>query len=247
MASPSKLQGTYNSSAGQVTSLAYGSNVTLNSLLICIVFWQTESNIPTVSDSLGNTWSELLALYDSDSSGKSGVGLYWALNTKGNGVANTVDVNYNNSGTNYCGLEIDEWSAGSGNSWSGADGAGQIRLQTGIASPGTFSSGTGFTTASNGDLVIGAVFDCENNNPTMSIGSGFSVLYNNVWTSAGVGMATEYLIQASAGNTIATFGFTDSESNGAVTLCGAFKFTASGGGMNQVQEMAWWRNPYKNM
>jgi hypothetical protein len=224
--------GTYstNNSTGQVTTLASNGNLTLGSLLLVMVEWQSQSNIPTVSDSKGNTWTGNPFLSYYDSTDKDGLALYYTVNTQANGASDTININYNNGSTNYSVVTFSEWLPGSGYSWNGTDGTGAAQLVTGVTSGGTASS-TSFNTSVSGDLIYACGEIAKGNTPTISIGSGFTVdQIPNITTNFGYNyIGTEYLIQGSAGGTVGSWVDTDAgqTNDSVIILCAAFKLAAA--------------------
>ncbi|MGD0229712.1 MAG: hypothetical protein ABSC19_05040 [Syntrophorhabdales bacterium] len=226
----SRLQGTYNSGTGLIASLAYGSNLTANSLLLASVTWGgggSSSGNPTVTDSLGNTWTLIQSAYDT--SEKQGWAMFYAVNTHG-AAANTVNVNYPSEAIGYGGLLIDEFSGCAISSV--LDGSVVQDQQAFTGGTNAVSSGS-FTPSTNGDLIYVSTGSVGEGNSTLSPGTGFTAgeIVTSFWGDTGPFAGSEYLIQATAGGIAGTF-TCDGTGIYFITIAAAFK--ASGGSVYNV-------------
>ena len=200
-----RLQGT-NSTTTTATSLAFGSNVSAGSLLLCAVFWDYNSGesgwYPTdVYDSLGNSYT-----YVPDSFTYQGLGgraaLYYCFNTKGAG-ANTLYADTTTNAPDHSGILIDEFS------WPGGaiDGNGAAQNQL-ITSSGTNTVSSGNVAPSiNGDLVYSVTGTITTSLSALAAGTGFT---QGTAASSWIGTAypgalSEYLVQSTAANIAGTF------------------------------------------
>jgi hypothetical protein len=220
----SRLQGAYNSSSALIPSLAYPNNVSANSLLLVTVTWGSSSSntTPTVSDSLGNSFSLVQVKYDAPMT--QGYVLYYAVNTKGAG-ADTVKVSYA-SGSNYGGLIIEEFSGIAAS--SPLDGSAVQDQQNITGGTNALSSGS-FSTSSAGDLIYVSTFNPNQNISSLAPGANFtsSINVSSFWSNTGPFAGTEYTIQSSSGSIAGTFTTSNTSGVYATTIAAAFKASSS--------------------
>jgi hypothetical protein len=214
----SRLQGTYNSSAGLIPSLAYPNNVSANSLLLVSVTWGNVSTTPTVTDSLGNSFNLVRSVFDSPTT--QGWCLYYAINTKGAG-ADTINVSYA-SGSNYGGLIIDEFS---GVSTSSPLDSSAIQDQANITGGTNALSSGSFSTSSAGDLIYASTCNLNNNITSLASGTNFNsgTTVSSFWGFTGSFAGTEYLTQSSPGSIAGTFTTNNTTGLYGITIAAAFK------------------------
>jgi hypothetical protein len=245
-------QGNASQNSGTASSLPFTTqNNTVNALLICgIGYYVNTSNTPTgdlsFSDSKGNTWTKAYSIWY-----QVGPNPYWqyqaiyyAVNTNGTGGEKiTVDISGYYSGASATNLAIEEFT---GNALSSlVDGTGNYSMQ-GYASGAQVLNLPSLTTSANGDLIYAFVYDYEwliTAFTSQGIWTVQEALYNK---STYPPMCDEWGVQTTGGLITPTLGLTSSAAHstyGILTTDVAFK-AAAGGGMNQVQEAAWWRNPY---
>jgi hypothetical protein len=90
-------------------SLAYPSNCTQGNLLFVTCGWLSNTNTPTIADTLSNSWVGLPIQTANNCKVKS----WYCLNCVSTG-ANTITVTFASGTTNFVALSIDEWSPAGG-------------------------------------------------------------------------------------------------------------------------------------
>lgn len=218
-----KLQGTTNSTTGQLTTLAYGSNISVKSLLPVTVGWQGTLTVPTVTDSLGNSFALIRSGFNPNTGNY--LALFWAVNSKGAG-ADSIYISYG-SYTAYTGVIIDEFATPAGT--AGGDGSA-VTVNNVVSGTNSLTSGT-FTTLANNDLVYATVTNTLTTGPSVTSGTGFTSSQNipvNTWIGAGLETtaATEYLVQSTASSSTAGTFTPVAGSNYGVTIAAAFSSVA---------------------
>jgi hypothetical protein len=217
-----KSTGTQNSSTGLITSLAYSGKISQNDLLVVSVAWNSTTVLPTVSDTLGNTWAQIQEAYVAVDN--EGWALWYCINTKGSssGSTDTVNISYG-SGANYTGVIIDEFS---GNATSGVLDGSAVQAQTeGVSGANSISSGT-FLPTTNGDLIYASTIDvtmAQNNG--LAAGTNFtsSQMPSSFMSISGKYTGAEYLTQATAADIAGTFTPGSSTTDRFITIGAAFK------------------------
>ncbi|MGA3113479.1 MAG: glycoside hydrolase [Syntrophobacteraceae bacterium] len=226
-AAPARLQGTSNSSAGTVTSLAYTSTLTPNSLLTVVVVWGDAGagTVPTVSGTQNGSFGSAVQSYYLGGGAAEGAVLYALVNTKG-AVSETINISYGASNSGII-VIIGEFS-GCATSSPGDSSAQQYQ---GGASGGTDAlSSTSISTSIDGDLIYAVTVCLQHNgdNSALSHGTNFSAAtLAGSQLTPGNWVADEYLVQATHGSISGTFDLTEAGGPNFVTFAAAFKPAAS--------------------
>jgi phosphatidylinositol-3-phosphatase len=215
------VQGTSVWNDGYLSSLraSFPANTTAGDLIIVAVSWDTSGGAqPKVSDSQGNSYS--VATNGNNTTLQQGLAIFYAPNIKGG--ADTVTLSPSVSAS-YLRLNILEY--GGVAATNPVDGTAQNIDPKGTSAPNGVTSGNGVTTLS-GDLIFGAVMGDSGNNTTITAGTGATqrVVADN---GAVDPLASEDLIQTSAGSVAATFTFSMAGSYQAQMV--AFKPAAANG------------------
>jgi hypothetical protein len=233
----------FTGSTGQVASVAYPNALAANSLLIVCVEWSDgPATPPMVSGTQNGSFGSAIEEYY-DSNGLAGLAIYALVNRKG-AVSETINISYS-SGSDYCGVIIDEFTGCATSSPSdGAAYQDQSSLTSGtnVISSGSFTPPSGLS----GDLIYAVTTGYNNSSMVQGMSAGTSANF-----TAGVVMgyqssmdgmfANEYLVQGSAGSIAGTFSLTQQSGYplGCITFCAAFKAATGGSSLNMVQEEFW--------
>lgn len=212
--------------SGTTQSKAFASNNTAGNLLVAVVSWATTDRTPTVSDSQGNTWTEIgTHFYDINANIEEGLAMFYAKNCKAG--ANTVTVNYGGTCTDRV-LVIAEFSgADTSNPLDGTAGQGSTNDNLHAGSGSNNATSTAITPSVDGCLLLGACV-VVNINPTIANGTGFTSLDSLDNFDTFVAQEVEYMIQGTKGSQAATF--TTDEGNTYHARVAVFKPAAAGGG-----------------
>jgi hypothetical protein len=189
----------------------FGTNVVAGNIMVAFVSWDNaDAAVETVSG--GGTWTEYTpqVLHSTDGQNFSA---WYCLNATGG--ATTVTVAFSGPGGWFSTLVIGEYTGAT----AGVDGSTSAQ-----GTAATTQSSGAITTTTNGDLIVGGIYD--NTNVTPSAGSGFTA---RATTSGIAGEPTSRLedrIQATAGSIAADWTTASSVNWSAFIM--AFKPTAGG-------------------
>jgi phosphatidylinositol-3-phosphatase len=214
------LQGVSVWNDGYLSSLraSFPANTTAGDLIVVAVSWDTSGGAqPSVSDSQGNSYS--MATNGNNTALQQGLAIFYAPKVKGGADTVTLGVSVSAS---YLRLNIQEYTGIA--TTNPVDGTVQNIDPKGTSAPNGVTSGNGATTLS-GDLIFGAVMGDSGNNTTITAGTGAT--QRAVADNGAVDpLASEDLIQTSAGSAAATFTFSVAGSYQAQMV--AFKPAAGG-------------------
>jgi phosphatidylinositol-3-phosphatase len=198
---------------------SFPANTTAGDLIVVAVSWDTSGGAqPRISDSQGNSYS--MATNGNNTTLQQGLAVFYAPNVKGGADTVTLGVSVPAS---YLRLNVQEYTGAA--ITNPVDGTAQNIDTKGSSAVNGVTSGNGVTTL-NGDLIFGAVMGDSGNNTTVTAGTGATqrlVAHNG----ADDPLASEDLIQTSAGSVAATFTFSIAGSYQAHMV--AFKQAAPGG------------------
>jgi len=254
--------GNNSGSTGQVGNCQLKSAATNGSLLVAW-FEGTYSGTSTPSGDIAlsdgvNTWVKVFSNWTewyATGNDWSYIACFFAINASATQLTETV--NYTTSGGTLnvsltaTVLYLDEFTGESG-SGSFIDGSGSVLWSkvsaTGLQTVDSYN----MTTLVNGDLVLSFFYDTyyyAEYASSIAAAGGATICQSNP-SNAGGASATEYQVQTTAG--VIQPLWQPTFSGTALTygdwVCGAtvaFRITGAGaGGMNQVQEACWWRNPF---
>jgi fibronectin type 3 domain-containing protein len=184
---------TGSNTAAATIARAFTTTVTAGDAIIVALSWDTSagSNVPTVTDSLGNTYTR--ATYAADARHNQALAIFYAVNVKGGADTVTAHFGVNQA---YRRILIQEYR--------GIAAVSPVDVTaSAIGSGTTASSGSALTTTA-GNLVFGAIAD-DSGTTTITAGAGFT---RRQFTTSDT--ASEDLIQTSTGAVAATASFSTS-------------------------------------
>lgn len=186
--------------AGSVSSqpLAFGSNVTAGSLLVCALRYATGGQTVSVSDNVNGSWGARKAVMIQTTDG-NGTTELWIFENAASG-ATTVTVSYGVAA--ILRFAISEFS--------GAATAGAFDTSAGAEGTSNALASGAITPSANGALLycVGAVAAAA----TFTVGTDFAIPTNGVVPANPSGrLAVEYYIQPTAASHDGTFGINGSQ------------------------------------
>ncbi|MGA3008022.1 MAG: DUF4038 domain-containing protein [Opitutaceae bacterium] len=190
---------TINDASATSISQAFASPNTGGNLIVVALSWGNNT-VPTVTDSVGNTYT--LATTSFNPTGDQALGVFYAANVTAG--ANTVTANFPGS-TPYSRLLIAEYSGVRKTTPVDVTATSQ---GTATNAPDNATSGTAATT-NNGDLIFGAMENWDAKF-AFTAGTGFT-LRNSVSDLGVIETAAEDAVQTTAGSTAATFTFSQGD------------------------------------
>ncbi len=178
---------------------SFPSNTTAGDLIVVAVSWDTSGGAqPSISDSAGNTY--FLATTGNNTACQQGLAIFYAPNIKGGADKVTLGLNVSAS---YLRLNIQEYA---GVATANAVEVTAQNIDTAGTSAANGVTSRSVVTTAGGDLIFGAVIGDSGNNTTVTAGTKFTrrVVAHN---GADDPLASEDLIQSTAGSAAATFTF----------------------------------------
>jgi len=201
---------------------------------------------PTISDGV-NAWNLAFGQwYNWTGSVYTYIGCFECINTSATKLSASLSNWY--TGAVSTQILLDEFTGNA--SSSPLDGSAySVKYVSTTTGSGVTLNGTQITTATNGDLIDCYLFDLYSGSSKVTAvaqGSGFTLMQSNTSNPAD-SCADENVVQATAGSITPSFVVTISSGGADIVAvaCVAWKPAGTGGGINQVQEAVWWRNPYK--
>jgi hypothetical protein len=180
-----------------VGTLAYGSNVTAGSLLVVATSVNSGSQTVTITDTIGNVWTNEQNCADA-TNGKSAA-VSWAIGKAGG--PNTITATWSGATTIGGAIVIHEFT---GNAPANVVD-GSTKNTNGSASTATDGVVSGnITTIANGDLIFGWTTDASVLTTTITAGTGYTEAQNS-GLSATEDCESEYKVQSTAGSVAATW------------------------------------------
>lgn len=202
--------GSSTAGTGTYTTSAFGSSATVGNTIIAIVTsdGNTASQVTSLTDSKGNTWTKDAETVDVAQATKRYVSVWRAPITTG-GTGLTVTVNYDSASSNNSGICFQEWSSASAFTKDQTAGGGST---TGTTSPTT--STTGATTVAS-ELVVGG-FVSNSTQASFTAGAGYSNASFVAVSNASACMESKTV--AATGTQVATGTFGTSRAYGAIII-----------------------------
>lgn len=206
-----------NPGANQNPTLAYGSNVAANSILLAVMrLGDTTTDVSSITDTVTSTWTQVIAPQIQTTDGHRL--LMWKGLVAGGAGANTVQFNFS-AVPGSCRMSVYEWSADGTQVQDTGGGVPRSGQQDGTTTPNT---GGNLTPSQANELLVAAV--SMGNAPSVAGSGSFTTRYDD---GDGFKHGLVDWIQGSATATDA--GITLGASDNAAVILAAFKMVAAGG------------------
>ncbi len=198
------------SDAGATTEAVTITAVGSGNLVCGMVYWLTATNdLTSVSDGHGNTATIVDTQLNIQGDGNSAASFYFKNVIS---AATVITANFSSSPTKR-GITVEEWS--------GLDTVAPLdkNVSNSQANPGTGTdaiTSTAVVTTANGEVIFGASYEPANSHTANAFSAGTNFLHlDQAFVSGGIAtaLASESLVQTSAGSIAATFTIGDGVTN----------------------------------
>jgi hypothetical protein len=191
---------------GPSLGLKFSSNATARNAIVVLAEWSVNPGNITCTDNHGDIFNApaSLNIFDSAQGSQGGVAVCYALNIAG-GTTN-VTTTFGAPGASFFGLSIHEYG---GIATSSALDATSVNIGTTVSTGADDGTSNSAMTTAAGDLIFGGMAYSSGTFPsTISAGTGNTIRENDWGTLAGGDvMASEDMIQSSAGSVASTWNF----------------------------------------
>ena len=195
-------------------STEYAGAVTAGNTLVTTVAWYGQSAAPTVTDTLGQTWT--LASFVYDLRNTAGIAVYYFPGTAA-GVP-TVTASWGASSVTYQGMTLAEFSGIMANNPSIPIDTTSTRSTTWTSQTTNNVATAGMATSANKELIYTGIFIFSNNSTISAAGTGFTMINQNTTGSMTNIFGDAYQVQSAFANVAGQFSATWTSGTGAAMI-----------------------------